>query len=171
MVSINIFLCRNLRLHQQQLGLARFRDTDLAVQTVLRLLAGLAYVPIPSIETVLDRVILVKVAEIVDRPIDEEEAEEHRDMVSALKQYLNYFLTTYVGTMDPVTKRRGRSKISPKLWNKYKFIMEGEQDLTNNVAENFNKVSKVICRRWLLSMYQYHVGVCIICISQIPKTI
>ena len=46
--------------------------------------------------------------------------------------------------MDPVTKRRGRPKISPKLWNKYEFIMDGEQDLTNNVAENFNSVSKVM---------------------------
>ena len=145
-------------MHQQQLGLARFRDHDLAVQTVIRLLAGLAYVPIASIETVLDKLILVKVGEIVGRPTDQNTAEEHRVMTSALKQYLTYFLTTYVGTMDPVTKQRGRPKISPKLWNKYNFIMEGEHDLTNNVAENFNSVSKVMCHRLILFMHQYHVA-------------
>ena len=120
-----------------------YRDNDIQVQNVLRLLSGLRYVPIQAIERVIDEIILLKFGEIVDRSFDDDEAEGHRALVSGMNKYLDYFLKTYVGVRDPVTKRRSQPKFSPILWNKYSFIMEGAHDLTNNVAENFNSCSKV----------------------------
>ena len=64
-------------------------------------------------------------------------------MVASLKRYLQYFISTYVGSMDPITCKRGDGRIPLELWNKYSHVMRGATDLTNNVAENYNSVSKV----------------------------
>jgi hypothetical protein len=45
--------------------------------------------------------------------------------------------------MDTVTNKRVKPRIDMTLWNKYEAVTEGAEDLTNNVAENFNSVSKV----------------------------
>ena len=112
----------------------------------MQYLTCLAYVPIDSVVDVLDNFVLVKVAEIMDRVTEEDDEQEDSDeklLNTALKKYLRYFLPTYVGTMDTVTNKRVKPRIDMSLWNKYEAVTEGAEDLTNNVAENFNSVSKV----------------------------
>merc|ERR550519_3307711 len=81
----------------------------------------------------------------MDRVTEEDDEQEDSDeklLNTALKKYLRYFLPTYVGTMDTVTNKRVKPRIDMSLWNKYEAVTEGAEDLTNNVAENFNSVSK-----------------------------
>ena len=106
---------RNLNKNQQKLKLEWYRDNDIEVQNLLRLLSGLRYVPIEAIDEVLDQVILVRYRKIVDRIPEEEEEENRKALVSALVKYLDYFIGTYVGFVDPVTKQRGKPKFCPTL--------------------------------------------------------
>ena len=107
--------------HIQQCGLQTLYAENLEFSSAMKMLAGLAYVPVDDVvqayEELLDTVYFV----------DNEEL---------LEDFLDYFETTWIGKKRRHS-HRGEPTFAIKLWNNYDYI-KNDLPRTNNFVEGWN---------------------------------
>ena len=97
----------------------------------------MAFVPEANLHNVWD----TYVAEVVGEILDDETLDQ--DLGDRIHGWLDYVSRSYIGEVNAFTMKRKKPIVAISVWSKFDHIMAGEEDLTNNCAENFNSVSKV----------------------------
>jgi len=128
---------RALQRKAQKFNISGFLSRNARGQYLMRVIWAMAFVPESDLIKVWDNF----VGGVVDGILDDESLEE--DLTGKLHSWLEYVTRTYIGELDPVTMRRKNPVVPIPVWSKFDHIMAGEEDLTNNAAENFNSVSKL----------------------------
>ena len=134
---------RNLRKNQSEVGLLKFINTELAIQTWTRMLWALSYVPPKDVVDVFKFIAKKMPVVNTDNLEDSDDEEEANNLTEALESHMEYFTTAYIGKVHPRTEIRASPKIPIELWSNYHAVLEGSNDLTNNTSENWNAVSKI----------------------------
>ena len=105
-------------------------NEDVSLQTFLRLLWGLSFVPPRDIVEIYENFVLPKA------PYSENDEDE--DYNDNLDKFLQYFERTYIGKRDPRTRDRRRPLFGFEIWNKF-FPTISEEDSSTNRSESWNK--------------------------------
>ena len=134
---------RNLRKNQTEVGLIKFVNRELAVQTWTRMLWAISYVPPQDVVDVFKFIIKKMPVVNTDNLEGSDEEDEANQLSEALESHLEYFTSAYIGKVHPRTEIRASPKIPIQLWSNYHAVLEGSNDLTNNKSENWNAVSKI----------------------------
>ena len=137
---------RALRSNQQKQGLVPNINNVSVVQSFMRRLWALSFVPIADIVKVYDQDILPTMP-VWEAPEDEEADDVGEESVHnynrALDNYLHYFEATWVGAKDRRTGVRGGPMFAHALWSKYLAVKDERPDLTSNRSEAYNSASKM----------------------------
>ena len=137
---------RALRSNQQKQGLVPHINNVVVVQSFMRRLWALSFIPPEDIVEVYEKDILPAMP-VWEAP-DEEEfdaggEESVHNYNRDLDNYLHYFEVTWVGAKCRRTGVRGPPKFGFDLWSKYNAVKEERPDLTSNRSEAWNSASKI----------------------------
>ena len=135
-----------LRSNQSSLGLLPYIHRYTEVQTFVRKMWALSYVPKDKIVWVWEEFIRPVIPVYAGPTNDKEDMFDPLDQNncnSTLESWVLYCERTWIGAMVIKTKNRGKPKFKYDLWNKYEEVKLGITDLTNNHSETYNCAQKL----------------------------
>lgn len=125
---------RALRTNLQHHHLIELYNKDASFQTFIRHLWALSLVPTSEVIKVWDEII---VPLIPNSKEDEEDAPTWDADEDDVNDFINYFESTWLGTMNWRTNMRKNPRYRHELWSKYDAVRSSE-DTTTNSCEGFN---------------------------------
>ena len=129
---------RALRTNQNKIGLVPYIHRYREIETFIRKMWALSYVPKDKIVSVWDDYICPSI------PLYDNDNEDGADDYNTtLENLVRYCERTWIGPMSIKNKTRGQPKFKYDLWNKYDEVKFGSTDLTSNHSEAYNCAQKL----------------------------
>jgi MULE transposase domain len=111
-------------------GLMILYNSNDNFHNLVRYIWALAYVPVDQVIPIWEKFIRARISENFP--------EWEQDWGDAVKSFVKYIDTNWIGELNPRTKSRKRPGYPTEMWNKYEATLEG-QPRTNNNVEAYNR--------------------------------
>ena len=132
---------RRIREGQSRVGLLQHSDECITIQSWIRMLWSLCYVPVSDVVDVYEQHVLPKKPDLIVE--DQEDVSDAEDFMRAIRDFVEYFEGTWIGKFNTRSGKRGSSKFKLAYWNHYECVAEGDGEVTNNYSEAYNSQMKL----------------------------